>query len=1009
MMRRNILILLCCVSCLFAKTGPVFLFDREHADAIIVKEGAKLENGILRLDGKKGHAEFKESADFHYSESGMTLVCEARLNEGAKQGEKISRDMFLSKGHEMVFSREGTRLYGNFNDGKRWAAPFWGGSAPSPGEWTQFICVVERVNDFTQGEIGYRVSYYINGDLEARANFMNVSPKHVSAPIQIGCGFGGGTWLLNGDICKAAVYDHPLSEHEIAELMDHSVYVRRVENDVKPLEKSVQSRLDALSRAASSPQASFLLDAARLALLDGFDGQNVNLLPSQNLVTLNLPLETLFSRWRGEQGKDGLAMIASDAAALIVASPASRGTGFPVYGLFDRKAGRSVFGKKGLEWEIEAVKPGGKKVKFTSFNSAWRIAETAQDSLRIEWRPAEGITATSTVTLKGARLEADFKVDNQAREIRIEQVLFPKVRFRKLDGEDMLAYPSMSGILVRNPTKEQFSGGQEGQFPSGRVNMQFSLYYDEKSGIYFAFEDPLGRSKYYSVKGRRNDIVCTWEWTPGHSPSEAAGGNDFSTSGKFAVELYRGDWFDGGQIYKRFLSEKAAWWVKDLPRTSTPEWFRNVCIRILGVKCSQASSFAKTKEEVIRLRKYFDMPIAFHWYGWDDPAQGAWPHFRPKSFALPALAELKSKGIYVKPYIDARLWRLKDGSDGKTDWMYSSHGKKYAVKHAKGLPVTENHGALYAVQCPAAKGWQDYMLSLVERLAEYGFDAVYHDQVATARPYPCYDASHGHRLGGGDVWLENGYWPMYERIRALKSKYPNLAHDTEEAADPYLGIMDGYMVWRWTDPGQIPLFTSIYSGRIQFTGRLFNHQSPGDDESFFAKVAEQFVNSEQIGWFDYPDMKNPKKRLYVKKLGHLRHALLNYFNEADMQHPLSFNPPVPEMRSRWGAVGNSCMVTTPKVRHGVYLRKDGLKMAVFTNVAGEKVTISPALNLGGSCLAVCREGVAAPELTSQIPRITLEPHCSEVWIIGDREPVVKEAARISEVMRRISGFSPELP
>ena len=991
----------------FARPGPVFLFDQDHQDAIILKDGAELENGKLKLNGRKGYAEFKNSAGFSFAESGMTLVGEVKLSEDPKKDNYIARDMILSKGQEIIFAREGTRLYYNFNSGKRWAASFWGGSIPPKNQWIQFICVVERLNDITQAEVGYRVSFYVNGEIEARGKFMYVTPKHDKKPIQIGCGFGGGTWLLNGEVAKAAVYDRPLTENEITGLMNQSKYVKIIENDVIRVSKKLGSRLKQLAASAKTPQAKFLADCIHLAVLDGFNQQEVNLFASDRLISSDLPFEKLFLSWIRQQNKKGMALLSTPEAAAVTASLGTSGTGFPVYGLYDKKAQRSIFGRKGIEWEINAVSSEKKPLNFTSFGSKWRIIKAAGNTITVEWRVAEKIRALSNITLKNARLEADFRIDNQNRNIRIENVTFPKVRFRKLDGKDALTYPSMSGILIRNPTREQFTGGQEGYYPSGRANMQFSTYYDEKSGIYFAFEDPLARSKYYSVKSRRNDIVCIWNSIVGFTPAEAQGGNDFETSGKFVIELYKGDWFDGGQIYKKFLAEKAAWWIKELPRKSTPEWFRNICIRILGVKCSQLQSFTKTKNEVIKLRKYFDLPTAFHWYGWDDPAKGRWPHFYPKDFTLAALRELKSHDIYVKPYIDTRLWREKDGGDGKTDWMYSSHGNKFAVKKKDGSPVMEVYSGPHAVECPASKGWQEHIVSLVDRLAGYGFDAIYHDQVATGRYYPCYDATHGHNLGGGEVWVENGYQVMFDRIRALKSKYPNLAHDTEEASDPYLKAMDGYMVWRWTDPGQIPLFTSIYSGRIQFTGRLFNHQFPGDYESFFAKAAEQLVNAEQIGWFDYPDMADARKRLYIKKVGHLRHALLRFFNEGDMQHPLKFKQPVPELRSKWGTVGNFTVVTTPKVRHGVYLRQDGLKAVVFANSTDETITVQPELERNGKSLAVCREGSSEADFPAAVPAVTLAPRSSEVWIIGGREKVRSEAAAMAETLHKISTFTSE--
>ena len=164
--------------------------------------------------------------------------------------------------------------------------------------------------------------------------------------------------------------------------------------------------------------------------------------------------------------------------------------------------------------------------------------------------------------------------------------------------------------------------------------------------------------------------------------------------------------------------------------------------------------------------------------------------------------------------------------------------------------------------------------------------------------------------------------------------------------------------------------------------------------------------SEQIGWFDYPDMQDARKRLYVKKSAHLRKALLKYFNEGDMLHPLKFKTPVPEIRTKWGAVGTFSVVTTPKVRHAVYLHRNGMKMIIFANSTSETVKLTPHFELNGKLLAICREGDAKAEISSKVPELELKPRSFHVLLIGSGEELVKEADRISETMLKIAAFRP---
>jgi hypothetical protein len=437
-----------------------------------------------------------------------------------------------------------------------------------------------------------------------------------------------------------------------------------------------------------------------------------------------------------------------------------------------------------------------------------------------------------------------FEVLNESPDKLITDVTFPAFCFARLPGEnDTFVYPHMSGILVSNPI-EKFSSDQI--FPNARNTMQFRAYYDDSgNGIYCALEDPRGRIKYSSDTGRRKQLFCSWR-NPVSYDFGAKGGNSYKQSGNAVIEFFSGDWFNAGQIYKRFLSSKAHWWISKLPREDTPKWFRDNCINILA-------GVWQGNKTLLYLRDYFGMDFGVHLVNWT-PARN-WPHFdkaTPQTLAL--LKSLHSAGIRVWPYTDPRLWALTDSEDMKSDWQYSRLGKTIAVKKENGAVYTEPYGVPCAVICPATKGGYNQIYKCAKKIAEYKFDGMYHDQLCS-RPVMCFDPTHGHYANDSRFWFENGYWKIYADLRAkIRKINPDFIHTAEDASDPHLKEVDGYMVWRFFDPNHVPLFQSIYAGRVQFVGRLFNHQYPGDWNSSFAKVAEQFIYGEQLGWITLKDL-----------------------------------------------------------------------------------------------------------------------------------------------------------
>ena len=211
-MKKFIFVSLLAAGTLFAADKKaVFDFDFSSAKGLKLHRKAQISGGTLKLSGKGDFASVPGTENVHIANKGITLIATVKLNDFGqfKPGGKVAHDMFFSKGREFIFGRSGKVLYVNFHDGKNWAATTMGAS-PIPGAWTHYAATIEYFNDLAQGEVGYTVSIFVNGEREIVYRARNVAPKAVKAPVQIGNGFGGGPWFLDGEFASAKMYNYPM-------------------------------------------------------------------------------------------------------------------------------------------------------------------------------------------------------------------------------------------------------------------------------------------------------------------------------------------------------------------------------------------------------------------------------------------------------------------------------------------------------------------------------------------------------------------------------------------------------------------------------------------------------------------------------------------------------------------------------------------------------------------------------------------------------------------------------
>jgi hypothetical protein len=234
--------------------------------------------------------------------------------------------------------------------------------------------------------------------------------------------------------------------------------------------------------------------------------------------------------------------------------------------------------------------------------------------------------------------------------------------------------------------------------------------------------------------------------------------------------------------------------------------------------------------------------MALHWYEWQqgpDPAPEArylfdthYPDYFPsRADFKSAVQELRKRGIQSFPYINGRI------SDVNSNSYAADNGALYCSKAAPArlvqpespqdlTPYVETYGsnATFCVTNPFTPYWQQKLAETVQQLVDdYGCPGVYigklavsgrrllseermrrkidnddlsiyhtnrklimmiyrsiirTDQIGSAIPKLCWDATHGHTLGGGNFWT-TGYQAMMDAISSSLYQHPQVTYCTD--------------------------------------------------------------------------------------------------------------------------------------------------------------------------------------------------------------------------------------
>ncbi|MBI5386067.1 MAG: hypothetical protein HZA90_15440 [Verrucomicrobia bacterium] len=710
----------------------------------------------------------------------------------------------------------------------------------------------------------------------------------------------------------------------------------------------LQQRLDALraqlanTDGAARREAGWQLAVARLLQKHG-----------RLREALELPAGQLPSGWK--------VIPAGDLRLILEQRP----DGLVLLDLADASAGASLLGAdSGLLFELTLRHTQtGEEVRLSS-DRAW--SEVAirdgpgKDAFTLRWAKPQSatlgglaVTARVRTDAKQHRLAWSLDAQGQANPWSIWWVRFPQLALSTESSGSQLLLPQAAGVL--KPVGRERLSRFHGQYPSGWMSMQLAALYDPAAGtgLYFGLHDPVGATKDFFAEsvGPRGSIRLAWEIP---APDMGRPGNRFTLSGEAVWQLLRGDWFDAALIYRDWARRESKWFPKlgAEGRADTPPWMRE-----LSAWAQMGGTPKECVPRVLAFAKALGVPVGFHWYSWHQiPFDNDYPHYFPtKDGFADGVKELQAGGVHVMPYINGRLWDTHDR--GTNDFEFTRVARPAATKNTNGEPYVESYGSKesngqpvrLAVMCPTTRTWRERQHDIVMRLFnECGVQGVYIDQIAAAKPELCFDATHGHPLGGGSWWNGQGYWPLLDRIRQDKPRDRMLT--TECNAEPFLRWFDGYLTWHWQYDGQVPLFPAVYGGAVQMFGRAYRG-GPTKDLALRMKATQQLVWGEQLGWLDPSVVREPENFAFFRDAVQLRWKLRRYFHAGQMARPPKLAGDIPNVTADWQWSG-VWPVTTPAVMTGAWhLPTEKRLVLLFANVSDQAITAPVQCDLREAGLA----------------------------------------------------------
>jgi len=586
---------------------------------------------------------------------------------------------------------------------------------------------------------------------------------------------------------------------------------------------------------------------------------------------------------------------------------------------------------------------------LTNQSPSSRFFEASDGQLKFLWKGLSlaeekdvvDVTATVSLSEDGESAQWRISVANRSKSWGLAEVEYPVISHVVVTNTATALLPcgNMGGELVENYTR----GGRH-EYPHGTVPVQTFSFMMDGAGLQFTALDGKGQKKAFDTRGLDMKV---WYKCPDEGQPGAANAPDYAVE----TAAFKGDWWVAAKRYRKWALKQP--WTSKGPLKDRKDF----CRRIGNIGYWMLCYGPNVRGYVSAMTHMMpDIPLGVHWYCWHKwPFDVNYPEMFPvKPEIKNAAAWMKKNNVFCMPYINGSLWEDEIPS--------FTNALPYACKWPNGSLIMYKcgNGNSLARMCPTTDLWKKTVAENTARLYdELDVDGVYLDQVSCSLPQPCHDASHGHKLGGGDFWTQ-GYRDLMKPICEDAAKRGR-ALTSESAAEPYMDSFDAFLTWWGNSPKQVPFLPAVYSGYALYFGCS---QAKSDSlDSYCALNARFFLWGVQLGWTTILFEKGREKEVeFTHKLCRARLDNLDYFLHGELLGDVIPAQEVPMVDVKWDRdkVGE---FKVPAVMGTVWRNSDGDRRAFIVNISGEERQFAGSFAKGGKQFTVSvppRSVVAVP-------------------------------------------------